>query len=143
MEKVKNLKEAKELAEKYLSISIEDIKKEWDRLIKEGDIITTNLISIKVMNSLTGFGNQESCSLCLILKNKVLEYPDCSKCIYNVGIDLGDYLACVNGHYRDTYLAIMYAANPEDLKKAVDIRANGLLELIEAAEYEEKNEVYT
>lgn len=116
---VNNLKEAKELLEKYKSITIEQLEEVYDEgcLIKTGD---------EVLNELTGFGNTSSCILCLAV-NEV-----CENCIYSFRIQERG-VPCLDKIYNE----MCNAMNAEDLFVAIQKRIRYLTKVIQW--YEDSN----
>lgn len=95
--KPKNIKEAQELAERYETITLDEIKEEWG----EG----------WVAENLTGFGDVSTCALCLPIDD------DCDVCIYD------GYCMCGQGPNEETYDRIDQAKTPTKLKNAFRARA--------------------
>lgn len=74
-----NIKEFKELIEKYSSITLERIEEVWNEYDE------SYVHSGEIMHSLTGFGGVHSCSLCKAIGNKAYgpawnEDPNCRCC---------------------------------------------------------------
>ena len=115
MNNIKNLEAAKELVKKYNSITIKVIEKAF---IKEGQI------SEYAMLSLTGYGNNSTCSLCIAVKR------NCDHCIY---VKITN-TSCINGKNENTYYNIKEAESPTEILEAVKKRAKYLQSLIDQAE---------
>lgn len=109
---VSNLKEAKELLEKYKSITLEQLKKafEEDPSLDGGDII----------HHITGFGDPATCMLCLAV-NEI-----CTNCIYCFRLS-EDHMPCLDTIYNE----ICFSENAEDLFKAVQKRISYLTHVIQ------------
>jgi hypothetical protein len=95
---MKNIKEFKGLIDRYESIILEEISKEWG----------AHGLAFWVARKLTGFGSQEKCTLCCAAQG------DCSKCVY------GWTLACTT---HMSYRYIDMAISPEKLLIAFRERA--------------------
>ena len=109
---VNNLKEAKELLEKYKSITLEQLEEAYDEeyLTKTGNVI---------LNKITGFGETSSCILCLAV-NEV-----CENCIYSFRIQERS-VPCLDKVYNEIYNAM----NAEDLFVAIQKRISYLTKVI-------------
>ena len=109
---VNNLKEAKELLEKYKSITLEQLEEAYDEeyLTKTGNV---------VLNKITGFGETSSCILCLAV-NEV-----CENCIYSFRIQERS-VPCLYKVYNE----ICNALNAEDLFVAIQKRISYLTKVI-------------
>lgn len=108
---VNNLKEAKELLEKYKSITLEQLEKVYGEVdLKWGD---------GVLNKITGFGQTSSCTLCLAV-NEV-----CENCIYSFRIQERS-VPCLDNIYNE----ISKAKNAEDLFVAIQKRISYLTKVI-------------
>ena len=103
--KAKNIKEAKELVDRYESITLEEIKEEWSPFLRETAEI------------LTGFGNMGSCSLCRKVSGT------CMNCIYHPS-------DCVEGENEETYDRILEARSPTKLRNAFRARAKHIRKII-------------
>jgi hypothetical protein len=106
---MENLKEFKELILRYESITVEEIENH----VSDGFVI----------NSITGFGTHNSCTLCKPIK------VNCYKCVYCKAFDsevMDDKLLnyCCRGDAESTYDAIIEAEKPQELKVAFKARAN-------------------
>ncbi len=106
MKKPKNIKEARELADRYDSITLEQIKK-------------TPHSRGWAANLLTGFGDHPNpCPLCVAAGIK------CSNCIY------GGETCCYEGQNRKTYRRIADAPTSIKLRNAFRARAKYIRELL-------------
>ena len=115
---VNNLKEAKELLEKYKSITLEQLEKIYDEVdLKWGDA---------VLSEITGFGKTNSCILCLAV-NEV-----CEDCVYSFRIQERS-VPCLDKIYNE----ISKAKNAEDLFVAIQKRINYLSNVINYCELQE------
>jgi hypothetical protein len=109
--KPSNLKEAIALAERYETITLEEIMKNKKPFYTRGEATKAN--------DLTGFSFFSTCTLCLAVNR------DCYQCIY------GSTSGCIyNSNYSDTYHAIKDATRSKALLKAYRDRAVVLRELI-------------
>jgi hypothetical protein len=126
---VKNIKEAKELVERYKAITPEII----DRVNKETG--NRSFIAPNIMNELTGFASFTKCILCKATRTDQLF--DCIACIYNQDNDIGFTTPyCLK---QLTYHAIDRAQNTEDLMLAIHQRIIFIQSLID--HYEKAEEV--
>lgn len=109
---VNNLKEAKELLEKYKSITLEQLEEAYNGefLFGMGD---------EVLNEITGFGRNDSCMLCLAV-NEV-----CENCIYSFRLP-SESAPCIDGIYDE----MCNALNAEDLFVAIQKRISYLTKVI-------------
>lgn len=122
-----NIKEFKELIEKYSSITLERIEEVWNEYDE------SYVHSGEVMHSLTGFGGVFSCSLCKAVGNKACgsswnKDPDC-KCYNCVYITRGtefEYPPCID----ETYEALDYAKSPQELYDAIQARIEFMKETL-------------
>ena len=105
---MKNLKEFKALIIRYESITIEEI----ENALKDVDDI------IDAAKALTGFGYEDTCSLCLAVE------MDCKECVY------GSDSVCTLGENERTYDNICFAITSQELKKAYKARAKHMRSLI-------------
>ena len=110
---VNNLKEAKELLERYKSITLEQLEKAYGKEIpfKMGD---------EVLNKITGFGKTYSCILCLAV-NEV-----CENCIYSFRLQERN-TPCLDKIYNE----MCNALNAEDLFAAIQKRISYLTNVIQ------------
>lgn len=112
----KNLSAAKRLIETYRSISIETLEKCFKELGADG-------LGGSVMETLTGFGRTDTCSLC--------QDTTCNKCIWCPPTKEDyNYLLCPCVEHV-TFNQIRYADTPKSLKAALLARADILEELYE------------
>jgi len=102
--KPKNIKEAKELAKRYETITVKEIKGKWD--------------SDNPEKELTGFGDPETCTLCIKVKD------DCLRCIY------GQFLSCIEDDNQETYYGVREANTPTKLKNAYRARAKHIRNIL-------------
>jgi len=112
MKKPKNIKAAKELIEKYRSITLKELKEAGSLEDFDGEIIAGRI---------TGFGFSDECLLCKAL-NKA--GTSCSGCIYVEGF------ACFRDGNKKTYDAIKYANTPRKLQNAFRKRADHIEKII-------------
>ena len=105
---MKNLKEFKELIERYESITLEEIEEVW------GD----NSCGESVAQELTGFSGVKTCTLCKSVRS------NCSECVYK---ERGWCYKSVN---KETYYAISDASTPTELLEAFRNRAKHMRTLI-------------
>ena len=111
--KAKNLKEFKALKKRYESITLEEIKEEAIYYTNSG-----------VANKLTGFGNEETCSLC---ENIEVGFSfDCGGCVYTAST--GEY--CSSGTNGKTFDRIEKAYTPTTLLNAFRARAKHMKTLL-------------
>ena len=120
-----NLKEFKELAARYLSITIDEIKA--NRVNFNDGWIDAGL----TMRKLTGFGTKTNCTLCkavgdIIGKNGI-ERVDCDSCAW---IEFTQRM-CANGINRESYNNIEFAESENELLEAIQVRGEYMTELIE------------
>jgi hypothetical protein len=122
-----NIKEFKELIEKYSSITLEKIEEVWNEYDE------SYVHSGEIMHSLTGFGGVYSCSLCKAIGNKACgpnwnEDPNC-KCCNCVYIKRGtefEYPPCID----ETYEMLDYAESPQELYDALQKRIEFMKEVL-------------
>jgi hypothetical protein len=104
---MKNLKEFKELIERYESITLKEIE-DCEGLYNSDNTLNT------VANMLTGFGSETTCSLCLRVNScRECVYKKQFGCIYNYGLSMASD-------------AIDSAKNPEQLLIAFRNRAKAM-----------------
>lgn len=108
---MKNLKAAKELLEKYKSITLEQLEKEYKKY--------TFILGKQVMHNITDFGT----IYCIICESAS---HNCSNCIYSFR-DEKSALQCMDIIYRE----ISYAKSAEELYNAIQKRINYLTHVIE------------
>lgn len=112
---INNLKEAKELLEKYKSITLEELKEKYEKKYA----YTTGF---HVLNAITGFGSIKDCILC----QKV--YCRCCNCIYSFRIDNKKLKGpCVDIIYQE----MMSALSAEELFNAIQKRISYLTKVIQ------------
>jgi hypothetical protein len=102
--KAQNIPEFIALIKRYESITLEEIE--------QNPFINGDLGAQK----LTGFGNRDTCTLCISVKN------ECNKCIYETIFN------CVHGVLTYSYFNIKDAETPEELLIAFHNRAKALRE---------------
>lgn len=107
-----NIKQAKALIKKYRSITLKEIKENWQ---KKTPYYYAGNLTAKI---LTGFGDPLTCTLCKAVN------MNCENCIYDGRIFCG-----VNENLK-TYNAIRYAETPKQLLKAFHARANHIEKLL-------------
>ena len=106
---MKNLKEFKELIERYESITIEDIEEAFKYANPE--------------SILTGYGLKSKCLLCISASQK------CKNCYFSM--DFNYYTCyCLSGNNTETYYNIRQASTPEQLLEAYRARAKHMKTLI-------------
>lgn len=109
---MKNLKEAKELLEKYKSITLKQLEKYYEK-----DPI---LSGFDILNKITGFGNTASCILCKAVNE------GCVNCIYSFRIDERSF-PCID----KIYIEMNRATSAEELFNAIQKRISYLTHVIE------------
>lgn len=111
---MKNLKEFKELIQRYETISFEEIENAFSFNYPED-----------VKKYLTGFGSSETCILCTKFK---FDYAHkfCTNCVY------GNILNCLHGIMKESFNLIYNAATPKKLFKAYWIRAKAMREFLKS-----------
>ena len=102
----KNLKEFKELIERYETITLEEIKE-------------TEFVKEYTAKGLTGFGDPKTCSLCKV---------GCTDCVYGSIISTGE--DCLGGENKKTYTRIESADTPLKLRNAFRARAKHMKTLL-------------
>ena len=116
----KNLKEFKELIVTYRSITIEQLKVEALKLSKRH-----NVRMFVILNAITGFNYNQSCTLCEPCKKYARDCDDedlsfCHYCFYVS--ETGEM--CFSGDNEDTYQKIKEADNFDELYQAINARAD-------------------
>ena len=112
---MKNLKEFKELIERYETITLEEIKTEWK---KQKGLHRDNIyIGYSAIVSLTGFGSQSTCTLCQATKT---DFVHCNDCVY------GKSFGCLNDDNEKSYDNVENARTPKGLLTAFRNRAEHL-----------------
>lgn len=109
---MKNLKAAKELLEKYKSITLEQLEEDY-----EGDFIP---LGFDILNKITGFGETTSCILCKAVNGV------CVNCIYSFRIS-GRKVPCLDEIYKE----MENATSAEELYNALQKRISYLTHVIE------------
>lgn len=110
---VSNLKEAKELLEKYKSITLEQLEEAY----KENPYACGE----KVMCNITGFGKVDSCIICSAVNNR------CNRCIYSFRMKEAEDVPCLDIIYNE----MCDAKNSEELYSAIQKRISYLTHIIE------------
>jgi len=126
---MKNLKEFKELIIRYETITLEEIKKEWNiRKDVVGENEDVGYYTIRKLNEdvgyytirkLTGFGSPWCCTLCQAAKT-VNDIVCCDDCVY------GESYGCFHNENEKTYQKIEDAKTPKGLLTAIRNRAKHL-----------------
>lgn len=106
---MKNLKEFKELIERYASITLEEIEN------------ADAYISLNKANLLTGFGNYKTCRLCISVNRR------CSDCCW---CHVTGYI-CNDDDNKETFEDISDAITNEALLSAFKARAKYMREVLE------------
>ena len=116
--KPENIKEFKALVERYESITLNEIKEQYDETM-------SGYYNAKYF---TGFGTFATCSLCEATKGKgKYGYRDCGYCVYNdVSLDDNGGCGCNSQVNKKSYDKIDEAATPKELLKAFRARAKHL-----------------
>ncbi len=128
MNEIANLKEAKELVEKYRSITLEQITEYWNSMSVAEQFSKAE--KKKMLKRLTGFGQATYCSLC-----KQIYLSNCETCIYEIITDS----VCYAGDNSSTYRKIADFTSCTELLQAYRKRADYLQSLIDIAEKEVNN----
>ena len=111
---MKNLKEAKELLERYKNITLEQLEESYRNSPKS--------FGYKILNKITGFGETLSCTLCQSVRG------DCDHCIYSFRSTEDDFcLHCVDIIYKQ----MSNAETAEKLFNAIQKRISYLTHVIE------------
>ena len=118
MKKPKNIKEARELADKYDSITLEQIKAVGQDYLRAGFRFGKDLAG-----PLTGFGCLSTCTLCIAVGKKFYS-GSCDTCIYFDGRSL----PCLDRSSKKTYQRIWFAPTPTKLRNAFRARAKYIRE---------------
>ena len=113
---MKNLKEFKELIIRYETITLEEIKKEWN--IRK-DVGENEDVGYYTIQKLTGFGSPWCCTLCQAAKT-VNDIVCCDDCVY------GESYGCFHNENEKTYQKIEDAKTPKGLLTAIRNRAKHL-----------------
>jgi hypothetical protein len=120
---MKNLKEAKELLEKYESITLEEIERTYLENQERHYLFDGH----DVLNKLVGFGDENTCMLCKAVQG------ECDNCIYKFREREGFAIPpCVDLIYRE----ICDSFNPKDTFKALQKRISYLEHVIQYYEYQ-------
>lgn len=110
---MENRQEFIALAERYCSMTLEEIQEAWD---------DTAFWTIKI---LTGFGTKETCTLCKAVTD--VGFPNCQICEWH---KLTGSL-CNKNENMDTFIKIYVARDPYQLLTAVHARGAYMKTLIE------------
>jgi len=111
---MKNLKEFKELIERYETVTIEEIREQWK--ITKKDETRIGSVPHYTAQKLTGFGGSITCTLCLAIEQK------CEQCVLSIN-STDDSYHCLNFHHRPTYDGINFSKSPAGLLTALRNRA--------------------
>lgn len=123
-----NINSAKNLLEKYKSLTFEQLEERFNILKIQ---FIRKCRGDDVMLSFTGFGACETCSLCLEAKKLVIDKEDlCEHCIYK--LTATPYPYCID----TTYDEIVHATNPKELYEALQDRIKYLESTINILENE-------
>lgn len=114
-----NIKEFKQLIERYESITLEEIKK------VEMKYEYYNPLTITIPEFLTKFGSWHFCILC---KNIRPISSKCKPCVYNKTEK--SQFACNEGKNKETYQAILKASNADELLAAYKARARHMRQIL-------------
>lgn len=115
---MKNLEEFKALIERYETITLEEIKTEYNK----------NSSLIGIPNKLTGYGNVTTCTLCLAVRG-------CGSCVWYETLDrVYDYPCGEQDNYT-TYHDIGDAWTIEMLLEAYRKRAKHMKNMLELIDY--------
>ena len=106
-----NIEATKTLIKRYKTITLKEITAEFK-------------INSRPAKKLTGFGDSDTCTLCLAIP---FDRPTaCFKCIHCL-IDRGNGWMCLEGRHHD----IQYAKSPKELRDAYRERAKYLQSLLD------------
>ena len=116
-----NIIEFKDLIKRYESITLEELTNPKLRLLG----------SRAIMNYLTGFGDYETCTLCVKAEELSIEvygniFATCNFCIWTTTDNF-----CYYGKNEQTYSAIWEARNREKLFEAVKKRAEHMKKVLQ------------
>jgi hypothetical protein len=122
---MKNLKEFKDLADRYTSMTIEEIRENAVYFNDDG------LNPLLTLNKLTGFGYNRTCTLCLavgkIIEENGIEVIDCYSCAWKYFTGR----LCTLSANEATYENILNATNEAELLASVHERGDYMETLIE------------
>lgn len=119
---------AKELVKKYKSITLEQVKAEYERL--QDKYPDSRIYGSWILENFTGFGSMDTCSLCQEAKelaNSSTYGSYCHKCVHSVFSQNDGGFPCV----EKTYENICDATTPEAIYTAIQERAEYLKETID------------
>lgn len=116
-----NMEEFKALIKRYESITLDEISEEVEKTDKTDKIMA----DVYGKERLTGFGSQETCTLCLAVRG------NCDICVYKI-TDVGDLedCYCLHDKNQDTYWRIMHARTPYRLLQAYRARAKHMRSIL-------------
>lgn len=122
VEKNKNLKEFKELIERYSSITIEEIQKVADEYCLSP--YSVGFLGSSIASRLTGYGSTRRCTLCKSIGVWNLLCADapiiCDECTWQ---STEENLHCMRDKNYYTYNDIKNSDNPQELLEAFQARA--------------------
>jgi len=111
-----NLQEFKDLAARYLSITIDEIQ------ANRYDFTDDGFDPQKTMEIMTGFGTRETCTLCIAVGDTVgkngIERVHCDSCAW---LEFTSRM-CHNGVNRESYEKIYFAESENELLEAIQVR---------------------
>ena len=135
VKKIRNLREAKALVEKYRSLTVEKLSEAIDRFMYPNPTL------LLVLSEITFFGSR-ACTLCQRQYHDSGEKVLCSSCIFILNRSVNDKEIDYNNKFyctrQFTFKAIcdfgrVYATNIEDAVRAIRARADYIEHLIEIA----------
>lgn len=118
-----NIEAAKELLAHYKSLTLNELKFQWDKYMEEYECDYIN--GGNVLGEITGFGCTGSCPLCRACNT------NCNQCIYSLGREydgFGDF-PCIN----ESYHKIADALSADELYEALQYRIEGIENLLNAS----------
>lgn len=139
----KNINAARQLLEKYKSITLEMITEVWEKIKDpELDSFIANYGG-SVLKELTGFGSLTKCLLCTEAKqlDQQTEYAQnnpiyCNHCIYVNYTQKSNGYSCV----EDTYRNLLHAKTPQEIYSALQLRIEFLQKAIQDYEKDQAEE---
>ena len=123
-----NIEAAKKLANTYRNLTEKDLKDEFDERYTNG---------LDVMHSITGLGNDNTCTLCRNVGRHTNNIPMCEDCVWSSLFPGDDGIYSCTQH--ETYKNIETADSFHKLRQALLDRAELLWEAMFKAE--EENEL--
>ena len=139
----KNINAARQLLEKYESITLEMITEIWERLEDSDAHPFFSNSGSSVLKELTGFGSLVKCLLCTEARQlaQQTEYAQnnpayCFHCIYVNNTQKLDSYLCV----EDTYRNLMHAETPQEIYSALQLRIEFLQKAIQDYEKDQAEE---